>query len=230
VVGFVAYVLGTIAEPIHEAILRFESQVMSSPQNQYANVSLRNLARTFHERGMIAEGREIDRFLVDWDKRVISSKKRDTRLLRNLFTFGSPHIWQDFDLIADFLERIDTINPDLDEFLRFPIFDDDYEQLRARLMATQGPLYGEYDRLVAESEFRFAVTLPLVVVFFQVATVYGVVVLFTLPLMVLVWRSLALRRQADMALVASLSAKVVSSPYLEHMTTAQQEWNSAKEE
>jgi hypothetical protein len=46
--------------------------------------------------------------------------------------------------------------------LPMPNLIDDYEILRTRLMASQGTLYGEYDRLIAEAEFRIGISVPLI--------------------------------------------------------------------
>jgi hypothetical protein len=99
--------------------------------------------------------------------------------------------------------------------------DNDREVLRARLMAEQEMLYGEFDRYKSEAEFRSSISIPL-------STLIGTMAFLAHPawslLMVVVawlWLQAArLEDRADLALVSGVTAGKIESPTLQAIESA----------
>lgn len=93
---------------------------------------------------------------------------------------------------------------------------EDLQAVRARLMAEQTTLYGEYDRLQSEAEFRVAILLPLTTLIAVVAfDVHPLWFLGLLAIGLLAYQAAVLQQQADLALVAAVSSGKIRSPLLE---------------
>lgn len=91
--------------------------------------------------------------------------------------------------------------------------------VRARLMAEQTVLYGEYDRAISEAEFRVGVLVPLVPLVTFLAFDGGPLWLLSLlPLSVLLAQAVALQVRANLSLVESVISGKIASPYLEELT------------
>jgi hypothetical protein len=98
-----------------------------------------------------------------------------------------------------------------------PLFDlsfaVDREVLRARLMADQEVLYGEFDRFQSESEFKSSISFPVAAL--SIIMAFLVHPAWSLMLAVVGWLWLQASRledKADLALVAGVSAEKIESP------------------
>jgi hypothetical protein len=106
----------------------------------------------------------------------------------------------------------------------------DLPHLAARLVGKEPEVYGSYDRLRAESEFRVGVAVPLAVVFIAMAYrstphwVWGV-----LPCMALAELGRRSSKQAFAQLAESLNAKRLDSPVLEGIGRDPLKMHSAEE-
>jgi hypothetical protein len=99
----------------------------------------------------------------------------------------------------------------------------DMNLVRSRLMAEQTTLYGEYDRIESEAEFRAALVPPLLVLVIAVTIIqflqWGMEsllwLLILIPIAGLFLDALTRVRRADVVLLQAVSSGNVSSPLLE---------------
>jgi hypothetical protein len=96
---------------------------------------------------------------------------------------------------------------------------EEFGAIRARLMAEQSALYGEYDRLRSEAEFRVAIVLPLVSLILGLGSLvhpaWGFAII---PLGLLVFQAAILQGEADQALIGAVVAGKVEAPFMTRLT------------
>jgi hypothetical protein len=113
----------------------------------------------------------------------------------------------------------DELDKQIDALFTGSLPEDELEIVRARLMAEQTMLYGDYDRLRAESEFRVAIFIPLMVLILILAV--GVHWLWALASVIpalLIVQAFQLESQAYFALLAAVTSGKVRSPFVEQLT------------
>jgi hypothetical protein len=89
------------------------------------------------------------------------------------------------------------------------------DDLQTRLLVADRELYGEYDRLTAESEFRVNVTWPAFVLLIIMALEWGFLVLFGLPfLFVFFWQGLTRDLEALAVLIRAVLVRKIAPDYL----------------
>jgi hypothetical protein len=103
-------------------------------------------------------------------------------------------------------------------------FSADREILRARLIADEQMLYGEFDRYQSEAEFRSSISIPLG----GLAIILAVLIhpIWLLFLFVIVWlwvQADLLEDRADLALIAGVTAEKIDSPTLQAAEAAIQQ-------
>jgi hypothetical protein len=93
----------------------------------------------------------------------------------------------------------------------------DLPQLPTRLSAANKDLYGDYDRLAAEADFKANVGLPATVLAIVLVPPWGC--LLGVPMGFLIYRGLRLARQANDVLVQAIVTDIVQSPKIEAYIT-----------
>ncbi len=96
----------------------------------------------------------------------------------------------------------------------------DLDYFAPRLLGKEDQLYGEYDRLIAEGDFRLGMSVPLaVVVFAMVAKVSVWFGFFLIVPIVILYIGSASWAAAERNLAVALAAERVDSPDLSHLAT-----------